>query len=223
MLLVASMVLAGCEHLDEAGPSSVQITSGTLQISKSLTSWKDIRERNVVMQKFDYSCGAAALATLMQHYFGEPLTEADVLADMIKHLEPGQFEKVERLGFSMLDLKNFAERHGYRAAGVELDIADLPNLKGPVLVYLELYATKHFAVLRGVREDRVYLADPSRGNLRMRIDRFADEWPSGIALVLGKPGFGTPPNTPLAIDTMRPFRTELEAAREGLFALPRRP
>jgi len=164
-------------RIDEPSPSPTEVTTGTLRISKRLMSWKDIRDRNVVMQRFDYSCGAAAMATLMHYYFGDQVTEADVLTDMIQHLKPGQLEKIEKEGFSLLDLKNFADRRGYQAVGVQINITALPRLKGPVLVYLELVDTKHFAILRGVREDRVFLADPSRGNLRMRVDRFAEEWP----------------------------------------------
>ena len=47
---------------------------------------------------------------------------------------------------------------------------------------------KHFAVLRGVRDGFVYLADPARGNLRKRLDQFTDEWQQGIVFVLGKAG-----------------------------------
>src|SRR3712207_9419109 len=53
------------------------------------------------------------------HYFGEQVSEADVLADMLAHVEPAQMGKVKREGFSLLDLKNFAERRGYRARSEE--------------------------------------------------------------------------------------------------------
>jgi hypothetical protein len=219
VLLLATGLLAGCARSDLEGGATVNVAVGDLHVAKPIVSWKAIQNRNVVMQGLDYSCGAAALATLMQYYFGSQVTENELLADMLNHLTPVQVEKVRLEGFSMLDLKNAAERHGYQAEGVRIDLNDLPLLQGPVLVYLELTNSRHFAILRGVREDRVYLADPSRGNLRLRIDRFADEWPSGIALVLEKPGFGTPANTALAIDRNQPFRTELTTAREGLYAI----
>jgi predicted double-glycine peptidase len=47
---------------------------------------------------------------------------------------------------------------------------------------------RHFAVLRGIEQGRVYLADPARGNIRKRIDQFVTEWEKGIVFVLGKPG-----------------------------------
>src|SRR4051794_9358410 len=79
LLLAALLIVTGCARIDEPGPSPIEVTSGTLRISKRLMSWKDIRDHNVVMQRFDYSCGAAAMATLMNYYFGDQVTEADVL------------------------------------------------------------------------------------------------------------------------------------------------
>jgi predicted double-glycine peptidase len=49
-------------------------------------------------------------------------------------------------------------------------------LGGPVIVFIQPRGYEHFAVLRGVRADRVYLADPSRGNIRMPGYAFLDDW-----------------------------------------------
>ncbi|MGH8498716.1 MAG: C39 family peptidase, partial [Methylococcales bacterium] len=124
-------------------------------------------------------------------------------------------ENRTQLGFSMLDLKRFAERRGYRALGVKLKASALPKLRGPVLVYLETADFRHFAMLRGVREDRVYLADPSRGNIRMSIYRFLEEWP-GYVLIVNKPGFSLPEKYPGMITEEAPIRHEFNAVRKGL-------
>ena len=169
------------------------------------------------MQQFDYSCGAAALATLMQHYFQDNVTEKDILEDVVEHLNKTDFENRKKEGLSLLDLKNFANRRGYQAMGVKnLKFAALPKLLGPVLVYLETSEYQHFAILRGVKEDRVFLADPSRGNIRMSVEVFSQQWP-GIALVLGKKGFGTPSKHSMAIQEKTPIVSELRAARRGLY------
>ena len=89
-------------------------------------------------------------------------------------------------GFSLLDLKLAAQAHGYRAAGFTITLPQLAQLKVPVIVLIQPLGYKHFAVIRGIdRGGRVYLADPSRGNLRMSVARFLDEW-SGIVFVLGR-------------------------------------
>jgi hypothetical protein len=48
------------------------------------------------------------------------------------------------------------------------------------------------------------------------VDRFAEEW-SGIALVLGKQGFGLPQKYPLAVEDQKPLPNEMLTARESLF------
>jgi predicted double-glycine peptidase len=184
-----------------------------------MKTWKDVREHHVVMQQFDYSCGAASMATLLRYYFKDDVTEKAVLQDIIAQLSADEFEERKKKGLSLLDLKNYAERRGYQAVGVELKLSALPQLNGPVLIYLETGGYKHFAILRGTREDRVLLADPWRGNVRMPVSRFTEEWP-GIALVLGKEGFGTPDDYPLAVDTQEPLRPELQAARRSLYLRP---
>ena len=104
---------------------------------------------------------------------------------------------------------------GYQAAGVRLTLAALPTLAGPVIVHLEGDDYKHFAVLKGIREDRIFLADPSLGNVRRSVDRFAKEW-SGVALILGKQGFGLPQEHPLALDDQHLVPNEVLAARRAV-------
>jgi predicted double-glycine peptidase len=158
--------------------------SATSPIRHSL---KDLRDKYVVKQRLDYSCGAAALATLMQYYFGEQISEAEILKLMVARLSTDEQRLRETRGFSLLDLKYAAEALGYRAAGFRLTINDLPKLAAPVMVFIQPLDYKHFAVLRGVAGGRVFLADPARGNVRMTIARFVSEW-EGIVFVLGKPG-----------------------------------
>ena len=43
--------------------------------SERVWSWQELKRRNVVMQKYDYSCGAAALATVLQYYWNDSVTK----------------------------------------------------------------------------------------------------------------------------------------------------
>jgi uncharacterized protein len=45
-------------------------------------SYRDIPFRTVVRQQHDYSCGAAAVATLLTYHYGAPRTEAQVFEAM---------------------------------------------------------------------------------------------------------------------------------------------
>jgi predicted double-glycine peptidase len=162
-----------------------------------LHTLKELRDQNVVKQSLDYSCGAAALATLMVYYYGEPTSEAEILDLLKTKLTPEELAGKAQRGFSLFDLKRVAQEKGYQAAGFRLALNQLQQLAAPVIVYLEPRQYRHFAVLRGVRNGMVYLADPARGNLRMRIDQFLDEWQGHIILALGKAGEENIQNYPL--------------------------
>jgi hypothetical protein len=180
--------LAATLLLAITGPAAGQEPApSTTRPNVTRHSFKELRDRYVVRQALDYSCGAAALATLMRYYFDEPVSEAQILKLLVSGLNAEELRLKQRRGFSLLDLKNAAEALGYRAAGFRLTSDDLAKLATPVIVFIEPFEYKHFAVYRGVSAGRIFLADPARGNVRMTIERFLTEW-TGIVFVLGKPG-----------------------------------
>ncbi len=186
-VLILQPVINGVSVAEEVAWSVP--TSAEETIAKRHTL-KELRDQYVVKQQLDYSCGAAALATLMVHYYGEHTSEKEILELLNTRLETMTKEeqaRKKRIGFSLLDLKIVAQQKGYRAAGFKLTVDQLPQLLAPVIVHVQPFGYYHFAVLRGVAGDRVYLADPGRGNLRMSIARFLDEW-EGVVFVLGKAG-----------------------------------
>lgn len=173
-------------------------------------TWKELRDKYVVKQQEDMSCGAAALTTLMSQYYGEKTTEKEILDILQVRIDKATDEEKARKkknGFSLLDLKYAAKEKGYDAAGFKLTLEQLQQLKAPVLVYVEPFGYHHFAVLRGIAGNRVFLADPSRGNLRMTVAQFADEY-GGVVFALGKDGEENILKYPLALsrsdDYVRP-------------------
>jgi predicted double-glycine peptidase len=171
---------------------------------------KELRDLHVVKQASDYSCAAAALATLLTYYFGDDSSEQEILDRLEGPLSEEEKKKKLLRGFSLLDLKQVAQSKGYRAAGFKLTVNQLAQLAAPVIVFVEPLGYKHFAVYRGVDRGRVYLADPVRGNLRMSISRFLDEW-AGIVFVLSKPGEEAIVRYPLELP--RPEYVQPEIAR----------
>ena len=148
---------------------------------------KELRDLHIVKQQEDYSCGAAALATLLIYYFGDQTTEKELLTLLEQDLTDEERTRKATRGFSLLDLKRVAQAKGYRAGGFRLSMSQLAQVSAPVIVFLEPLDYKHFAVYRGLDRGRVYIADPARGNLRMTLGRFLSEW-SGVVFVLSKAG-----------------------------------
>ncbi|MFH1232465.1 MAG: cysteine peptidase family C39 domain-containing protein [Patescibacteria group bacterium] len=189
---------------------------------RPVKNWKEMREENVSMQKFDFSCGTGSLATLMKFYFGDDVSEETLIKDIFNFFPEYAKNNRKEKGLSLLDLKQAAERRGYQAYGVTLKPISLYKMGRPVLVYLETNEFKHFSVFRGIREDRVFLADPSRGNIRISADRFLQEWKGRLALVFDKTGFNASKNHALSLEKNDEmfFRGELLAARKALFFKP---
>ena len=79
-----------------------------------VTPWTKLRDDSVVRQQLDYSCGAAALATLLSHYYGEPTTERQVLEQQTEP-KPATFSTLAEL----------ASAFGYQARGYALSLDTL--------------------------------------------------------------------------------------------------
>jgi hypothetical protein len=209
--------------------AQVDIGSG-LRIDLPARSMKDLRDQNLVRQRFDFSCGAAALATLLRYGLGEDVTEPQILSELFGLLSEDEQAVTRETGFSLLNLQQVAQARGYRAAGFRLQPEQIAMLGGPVIVYIEPRGYQHFAVLRGVQGDRVYLADPSRGNIRMPAYRFLESWlqddGTGIIFVV-EPETGLPGDAmPLALAGAQLPQPEIVSAREMLAVgnvLSRRP
>ena len=130
----------------------------------------------LIRQQRDYSCGAAALATLFVHQWSDNISEADVLSTLSLVLPKEELARRSADGLSLLDLSRVARARGYRAQGFEISPEQLAKLTGPVIVYIDPDGYEHFSVLKGILGNRAYLADPSLGNVSYPLYRFLDMW-----------------------------------------------
>lgn len=168
--------------------------------TEGVTSLLEIRQRNVVIQKWDLSCGAAALTTLLNYQHGENLTEKEVAVRLMNRPEYIDHPELIQIreGFSLLDLKRYAESLGYKGVGLgKMELKDLIE-KAPVLVPIKTNDYNHFVVFRGMRGNRVLLADPAWGNRTMLLDAFEEAWidyPNigRVAFTVMKPSMPQPP------------------------------
>ena len=143
-----------------------------------VTSMLELRHREVVLQRYDLSCGAAALATILRYQHGEMLGERDVALGMVSreaYLDNPEILRMRR-GFSLLDMHNYVERLGYDGDALgSLSYDDLLGL-APAIVPIRLHGYNHFVVFRGALGDNVLLADPAYGNRTLSRGRFLASW-----------------------------------------------
>ncbi|HXS12743.1 MAG TPA: C39 family peptidase [Acidobacteriaceae bacterium] len=153
---------------------------------KPVLSLKDIRNEGVVRQKWDISCGAAALSTLLTYQFKDNTPETDIVVWMLHRTDAARVR--ERHGFSLLDMKHFAQARGYSAEGFsDMSIEELASQKSAVIVPIRLKGFDHFVVVKGIADGRVFLADPGFGNVTMKTDRFQKLWKNGIVFIVHPP------------------------------------
>ena len=152
---------------------------------RPVRSLAEIRQESVIIQKWDLSCGAAALATLLTYDLGDPVTERAVAEAMLRRNDPLKV-RVQG-GFSLLDLQQYAERRGYQAEGYgQLTPIDLATML-PAIVPIQIHGYSHFVIVRSIANGRVDFADPAYGKRRLALDEFADVWPRKIAFVVTRP------------------------------------
>jgi uncharacterized protein len=174
---------AGCLSLHAyAGNVSFSgVLPNGAQYSTNVTSMKELHFTNVVRQHTDYSCGAAALATLLRYGYHLDVDETVVIDGMLGVSDP---DIVKKRGFSMLDIKHYVESLGMRGRGYRVDMARLRSLRVPVIVLMDIRGYRHFVVLKQVHDDQVELADPMLGNRTMQLDAFMKAWPSHVLFVV---------------------------------------
>ncbi len=154
--------------------------------SKNIRSLKEIRGEGVVRQRWDMSCGAAALSTLLTYEFKDNTPETAIVVWILHRVDAKRVRA--RGGFSLLDLKHFAQARGYQAEGFSgMTMKDLAAQKMSVITPIRLKGFDHFVVVRGVEDGRVLIADPGFGNLTMRVDRFQELWKNGIVFIVHPP------------------------------------
>lgn len=143
-------------------------------------SIKELRFRNTVRQQFDFSCGSAAVATLLSSQYGYMVGEQAVFKEMFEHGDPA---KIKAQGFSMLDMKRYLDAHGFHGDGFITTTDKLAAAGLPAIVLVRDNGYNHFVVLKGVKNERVLLGDPSRGTRAVSRAAFETLWINRLALV----------------------------------------
>ncbi len=173
---------------DKNRSKSVPVRDPEHRFNRKLTSWTALKRKNVVMQQRDYSCGAAALATLMYYHWGDHVTETELILDTIRMLTLEEMRERYENGLTLSDLRRLAVRQGYLSTIGRLEFEKLAKSKVPLLVGIVVNEFDHFVVYRGNDRKYVYLADPTLGNVRTLIPEFKKQWQKNAVLVVVKKG-----------------------------------
>ncbi len=175
--------LGGSFPLKDIPKDEISISFGPgIEMHQGVKPLSEFTNANLVKQEYDYSCGSAALATLLDYYLGEDFTEEQVIHGL---LEYGNKELIQkRRAFSLLDMKRFVGVLGYKGVGYKAEIDDLKTLGMPCIIPITVYQYKHFVVFKGIYDGHIFFADPYLGNTSFTLSEFEKIWYKNIIFVV---------------------------------------
>ncbi|OTG74396.1 peptidase [Acinetobacter terrae] len=168
------------ETLDSRNDSFTRMHRETVQVKPAIID----QFRGIVHQSYDYSCGSAALTTLLNGYtnLNATLTEQQVMDGLMKFGETDKI--VERRSFSLLDMKRFVSAIGFESGGYRGEFSDLVKQGQPAIVPISYAGFKHFVVFKAYKNGRVYVADPALGNISFDEVRFKEIWENNTLFLI---------------------------------------
>jgi len=165
----------------EGGAGTVLVPDAFLvPATVKITSLKELKFRRTVQQRYDFSCGSAALSTLLTYHYEDQVPESKIFMSMYN---AGDKDKIRREGFSLLDMKNYLQRRGYQSDGYRISLDKVRQVGVPALVLINIRGYKHFVVLKGVTAKSVLLGDPALGARVMTRKEFEASWNGLVFLV----------------------------------------
>lgn len=184
--LVAVYAVYMSAALAQTFPTDIQTNSLFLH-STPTQSWQAQKFQGITKQWRDFSCGPAAISTLITSYLGGDVNEEKVWLQIKTQSDAAKIAEIEKNGASFFDLKKATLALGYQAEGYQISFDELLKIGDPVIVHMNKLGFKHFSVYRGYFSGRVYLADSLRGNITLPLAQFQSEW-TGNVLAVWQPG-----------------------------------
>ena len=165
-----------------AGAQSAQLLStGAGDMQVPVTSLRQARWSGTLLQQYDFSCGSAAVATLLTHHYAYPISEQAVFEQMYAQ---GDQARIRREGFSLLDMKRVLAAPCFDADGFEQPLDKLGEVNVPAIVLLNDNGYLHFVVVKGLQPDRVLVGDPAQGTRALTRAAFDKNWQNGVLFVV---------------------------------------
>lgn len=144
-----------------------------------MLSLAEIRNAQLIRQNFEESCGAAALATLINLIDKQNMTETDIIKKMGNTTDMVNF----------LDLTQVAKNLGYESEAYQLKRDIFEKITVPILVKIEDDPKyPHFIVVLNHHGDFVTIFDPSFGRYISSKQEFYRLWDNeqkgGFAIII---------------------------------------
>lgn len=180
--ILTAMVLVLAAGSPESAPRAAELSivgyGGNFNVP--VVSIREARFQTIIRQQFDFSCGSAALASLLTFHYERPTTEHEVFVSMY---EAGDQEKIQQQGFSLLDMKVYLARQGLTADGFQMTLDKVAEVGVPVITLINLGGYRHFVIVKGVRDGEVVVGDPAFGVRIYKVEVFEAIYSGVIFLI----------------------------------------
>ncbi|MGP8025432.1 MAG: C39 family peptidase [Acidocella sp.] len=179
-LLACTLLGTTSSHAGQISFNGLTVGDGGGYANVSVQSFEARKFSTTIKQQYDFSCGSAALATLLLFTYHQPATESSVFIEMFQN---GDQKAIVQSGFSLLDMKEYLSRHGIPSGGFRAPLEKIAEIRIPAIVLMDEHGYKHFVVLRGIQNGNVLLSDPAIGLRTVSIAEFEKQW-SGIFFIV---------------------------------------
>lgn len=161
----------------------VFLCSSTLYGKFAVKSYYELRNKTVIRQTYEESCGAASLATLINMLDSKNISEIDILEQMSKN------KKLYTNMVNFFELKEVLEKLKYESRGYKLSRKSFEKLNIPLIVKIENDPKfPHFVVAINHEGDFITIFDPSFGKYLSTKKEFYSVWDKfkkgGFALIV---------------------------------------
>lgn len=164
-----------------AGSLNFNGIAGAGNYDVPVTSFLERRFKTVYKQQYDFSCGSATLASLLTYHYDDTVDEQSVFIDMYQN---GDRQKIQKQGFSLLDIKLYLERRGYRSDGFKIKLDQLITANVPAITIINNNGYMHFVIIKGVNDQEVLVGDPAVGIKVIPRDEFEEMWGNRILFLI---------------------------------------
>jgi predicted double-glycine peptidase len=180
----AGVIGVGLADTSPGAGGEVTLPGGPGNFTVPVRSMPETKFLDVIRQEYDFSCGSAALASLLTYHYERPTSEQEVFKTMWLN---GEQAKISKFGFSLLDMKNYLATRGLAADGFRVPLDKLAVAKVPAIVLVDTGGYKHFVIIKGLSKTDVLVGDPALGTRTLPRAQFEAMW-NGILFVLHSEG-----------------------------------
>lgn len=165
----------------------IEYYAGDVRLQASIISYSEAKYLTTIRQEHDFSCGSAAVATLLSYHYEHATSEVEAFKSMYNN---GDKEVIRKAGFSLLDIKRFLAEKGFASDGFRLPLETLKKIGVPAIVLINEDGYKHFIVIKGLDDTHVFVGDPAKGTRYVPREEFMSMWNGIVFLIRNKKDIG---------------------------------